>query len=162
MLEAFAYSIVDSSLTEWIQLTYWLWPVLEIIHFIGLSLLLGGLMVVDLRMAGHFRDLNPAATHKLLPLVLVGFGLNLITGVLFFYGDPLRYSINIGFQIKMVLVALAGLNALLYHWKIKPGIATWDLDGDSPPIAKFVAYASLSLWFGVLLCGRWIPYVGTG
>ena len=120
MLESFAYSIVDSSLTEWIQLTYWLWPVMEIIHFIGLSLLLGGLIVVDLRMAGHFRALNPAATHKLLPLVLVGFGLNLTTGVLFFYGDPLRYSENIGFQIKMVMITLAGLNVLLYYWKIKP------------------------------------------
>ena len=162
MLESFAYSIVDSSLTEWIQLTYWLWPVMEIIHFIGLSLLLGGLIVVDLRMAGHFRALNPAATHKLLPLVLVGFGLNLTTGVLFFYGDPLRYSVNIGFQIKMVLVTLAGLNALLYYWKIKPVMATWDPHSDSPPIAKFVAYVSLSIWTGVLLCGRLIPYVGTG
>ena len=162
MLESFAYSIVDSSLTEWIQLTYWLWPVMEIIHFIGLSLLLGGLIVVDLRLAGHFRALNLAATHKLLPLVLVGFGLNLTTGVLFFYGDPLRYSVNIGFQIKMVLVTLAGLNALLYYWKIKPVMATWDPHAASPPIAKFVAYASLSLWTGVLLCGRLIPYVGTG
>jgi hypothetical protein len=162
MLESFAYSIVDSSLTEWIQLTYWLWPVMEIIHFIGLSLLLGGLIVVDLRMAGHFRALNPAATHKLLPLVLVGFGLNLTTGVLFFYGDPLRYSVNIGFQIKMVLVTLAGLNALLYYWKIKPVMATCDPHADSPPIAKFVAYVSLSIWTGVLLCGRLIPYVGTG
>ena len=162
MLESFAYSIVDSSLTEWIQLTYWLWPVMEIIHFIGLSLLLGGLIVVALRLAGHFRALNLAATHKLLPLVLVGFGLNLTTGVLFFYGDPLRYSVNIGFQIKMVLVALAGLNALLYYWKIKPAMATWDPHADSPPIVKLVAYASLSLWTGVLLCGRLIPYVGTG
>jgi hypothetical protein len=162
MLESFAYSIVDSSLTEWIQLTYWLWPVMEIIHFIGLSLLLGGLIVVDLRMAGHFRALNPAATHKLLPLVLVGFGLNFTTGVLFFYGDPLRYSVNIGFQIKMVLVTLAGLNVLLYYWKIKPVMATWDPHADSPPIAKFVAYVSLSIWTGVLLCGRLIPYVGTG
>ncbi len=162
MLEAFAVSIVDSPLTQWIQATYWLWPVMEIIHFIGLSLLLGGLIVVDLRMAGHFRVLNPAATHKLLPLVLVGFGLNLTTGVLFFYGDPLRYSVNIGFQIKMVLVALAGLNALLYYWKIKPVMAAWDPHADSPPIVKLVAYASLSLWTGVLLCGRLIPYVGTG
>ena len=162
MLESFAFSIVDSSLTEWIQLSYWLWPVLEIIHFIGLSLLLGGLIVVDLRMAGHFRALNPAATHKLLPLVLVGFGLNLTTGVLFFYGDPLRYSVNIGFQIKMVLITLAGLNALLYYWTIKPVMATCDPHADSPPIAKFVAYVSLSIWTGVLLCGRLIPYVGTG
>ena len=162
MLESFALFIVDSPLTQWIQLTYWLWPVLEITHFIGLSLLLGGLIVIDLRMAGHFKALNLTATHQLLPLVLLGFGLNLVTGVLFFYGDPLRYSVNIGFQIKMVLVTLAGLNALLYYWKIRPVMSTWDPHADSPPIAKFVAYASLTVWTGVLLCGRLIPYVGTG
>ena len=162
MLETFALSIVDGPLNQWIQLTFWLWPVLEIIHFIGLSLLLGGLIVIDLRMAGHFKALNLAATHKLLPVVLIGFSLNLVTGVLFFYGDPLRYSVNIGFQIKMMLVVLAGLNTLLYYWKITPVMHTWDPNADSPPLAKFVAYASLMTWTGVLLCGRLIPYVGTG
>lgn len=162
MLESFAVSIVDGSLNQWIQATYWLWPVLEIIHFTGLSLLLGGLIVIDLRLAGHFRALNPAATHKLLPVVLLGFGLNLVTGVLFFYGDPMRYAVNIGFQIKMVLVGLAGLNALLYYWKINPAMHSWEPDANALPIAKFVAYASLALWTGVLMCGRLIPYVGTG
>ncbi len=162
MLESFALSILDSPLNLWIQATYWLWPVMEIIHFMGLSLLLGGLIIVDLRMAGHFKVLNAAATHQLLPVVLIGFGLNLVTGVLFFVGDPMRYSVNIGFQIKMVLVALAGLNALLYHWKVSPVMRNWDANTDSPPIAKAVAYTSLTVWTGVLLCGRLIPYVGTG
>ena len=66
-MEAFAESIVGGSLNLWIQATYWLWPVMEISHFIGLSLLLGGLLVIDLRMAGHFRSFDPAATHRLLP-----------------------------------------------------------------------------------------------
>ena len=162
MLESFAASIVDGPLNQWIQSAYWLWPIMEIIHFMGLSLLLGGLIIIDLRMAGYFKVLNPATTHKLLPAVLLGFVLNLITGVLFFYGDPLRYSINIGFQIKMVLVLLAGLNALLYHWKVSPVMRTWNPAADSPPMAKIVAFTSLTIWTGVLLCGRLIPYVGTG
>jgi hypothetical protein len=161
-MESFALSIVDGPLNQWIQATYWLWPVLEIIHFMGLSLLLGGLIVIDLRMAGHIRALNPAATHKLLPLLFIGFGLNLITGVLFFYGDPLRYSVNIGFQIKMMLVILAGMNAGLYYWKINPAMGNWEQNAEAPSDAKFVAYTSLTLWFGVLLCGRLIPYVGSG
>jgi hypothetical protein len=139
-----------------------LWPVLEIIHFVGLSLLLGGLIVIDLRLAGHIREFNLVATHKLLPFVLMGFGLNLITGILFFIGDPMRYSINIGFQIKMVLVVFAGLNAMLYYWKVNPVMHSWDSSAPSPTIGQFVAYASLGLWTGVLLCGRLIPYVGTG
>ena len=100
--------------------------------------------------------------HKLLPLVFIGFGLNLVTGILFFYGDPMRYSINIGFQIKMFLVMLAGLNALLYWWKVSPLLGEWDNESAPPRIARFVAYASLLVWTGVLLCGRLIPYVGTG
>jgi len=162
MLESFALSIVDGPLNIWIVSTYWLWPVLEIIHFTGLSLLLGGLIIIDLRIVGHFRTLSPVVTHKFLPAVLVGFGLNFITGVLFFYGDPLRYAVNIGFQIKMLLVVLAGLNALLYYWKINPLVHSWNSNTESPRIAKFVGYTSLSLWTAVLLCGRLIPYVGTG
>lgn len=161
-MEAFAESIVGGSLNVWIQATYWLWPIMEISHFIGLSLLLGGLLVIDLRMAGHFRSFDPTVTHRLLPFVLIGFGINLLTGILFFYGDPMRYSINIGFQIKMGLVVLAGLNAVFYYWKVGPVMCCWDANTPSPPIAKFVAYTSLALWTGILLCGRLIPYVGTG
>jgi hypothetical protein len=162
MLEVLAESIVDGPLNQWVQSIFWLWPLMEIVHFIGLSLLLGGLIVIDLRMAGHFKALDPSATHKLLPWVFIGFGLNLVTGVLFFYGDPMRYSVNIGFQIKMVLIVIAGLNALLYYWKINPVMHTWDASAESPPIAKLVAYTSLAVWTSVLLCGRLIPYVGTG
>ena len=161
-METFAESIVGGSLNLWIQATYWLWPLMEISHFIGLSLLLGGLLVIDLRMAGHFRSFDPAFTHRLLPFVLIGFGINLFTGILFFYGDPMRYSINIGFKIKMGLVLLAGLNAAFYYWKVGPAMCYWDANTPSPPIAKFVAYTSLVLWAGILLCGRLIPYVGTG
>jgi hypothetical protein len=162
LLDFLAQIALDSSLNQLIQAAYWLWPVLEIIHFVGLSLLLGGLIVIDLRMAGHFRGFDLQATHKLLPLVFLGFGLNLVTGILFFYGDPMRYSINIGFQIKMILVIIAGLNALLYYWKVRPLLAGWDADTVPPAIARGVAYTSLLVWTGVLLCGRLIPYVGTG
>ncbi|MEX0962710.1 MAG: hypothetical protein WDZ52_01530 [Pseudohongiellaceae bacterium] len=161
-METFAESIVGGSLNSLIQGTYWLWPVLEISHFIGLSLLLGGLLVIDLRMAGHFRAFDPAAAHKLLPFVLLGFGINLVTGILFFYGDPMRYAINIGFQIKMGLVVVAGLNAALYYFRVSPMMHGWDETTVSPPIAKVVAYTSLAVWAAVLLCGRLIPYVGTG
>lgn len=162
MLESLALILVDSPLNLWIQKTFWLWPVLEIIHFTGLSLLLGGLIVIDLRLAGLFKGFSLSATHKLLPVVMLGFTLNLITGILFFYGDPLRYAVNIGFQIKMILVLLAGINALLYYWKINPVIEQWESSGATPIMAKLVAYSSLALWTGVLLCGRLIPYVGTG
>lgn len=162
MLQSLAEAIYGTPLNQWIQASYWLWPVLEISHFIGLSLLLGGLIIIDLRLAGHIKALNLRATHQLLPVVFLGFAVNAVTGVLFFIGDPLRYASNIGFQIKMVLVMIAGLNALLYYWKISPVIHTWNPQAAPPLLAKCVAYGSLTVWVGVLLCGRLIPYVGTG
>lgn len=163
MLESLATALVDGPLYHWINNEMvWLWPMMEILHFMGLSLLLGSLFIIDMRMAGHFRALDPAATHRLLPLVFIGFGLNLVTGTLFFCGDPTRYAVNIGFQIKMLLVIVAGLNALLYYWKIRPVMDSWDARGNPPLLAKLVAYTSLGAWTGVLLLGRLIPYVGTG
>jgi len=162
MLQALASLVMDSPLNQWIAATYWLWPVLEITHFIGLSLLLGGLIIMDLRLAGHIRALSPVAIHSLLPIIILGFVMNFGSGILFFFGDPMRYAINIGFQVKMVLVGVAGLNAAFYYWKLHPVMHSWTADSLSPPIAKVVAYTSLFTWLGVLLCGRLIPYVGTG
>ena len=162
MLYSFADYALDSGLNQLIANTFWLWPVLETLHFIGLSLLLGGLLVIDLRVAGHFRGFHPRAVHQLLPLVVTGLALNITTGVLFFFGEPIRYAANIGFQTKMVLVLLAGLNVLFYYLKIDPQVRHWERDTPSPALAKTVAYTSLAAWFGVLLLGRLIPYVGSG
>ena len=162
MLEHLAKLISNSSLTEWIQTEYWLWPILEIAHFLGLTLLLGGLIIIDLRMLGFFRNINLQATHKIIPIVIMGFSLNLVTGVLFFYGDPMRYSVNIGFQIKMVLILIAGLNAAVYHLKSRDLLRSAEPNGSPDYRARLVASISLSSWCGVLLLGRLIPYVGTG
>ncbi len=162
MLDYFAQAALASSLNQWILATFWLWPVLEILHFIGLTLLMGGLLVVDLRMLGMYESVPIAATHKILPFVLAGFALNLITGILFFIGDPMRYSVNEGFQLKMLLILLAGANALFFHlrdWLPTQSRIVRMLKGIT---VKVAAVISLTLWTGVLLLGRLIPYVSTG
>ena len=162
MTESLVQAIEGGAINTWVLSTYWLWPLLEIIHFIGLSLLLGSMLVVDLRLAGYLRQIDIISTHRLLPWAVIGFVMNLATGFLFFMGDPARYSINIGFQMKMVLVLIAGLNVLVFVWKINPVIGDWDSHGDTPALAKTVAWVSLVAWSGVLLLGRLIPYIGTG
>ena len=162
MIQALVQAIEGSAINSWVLATYWLWPLLEILHFIGLTLLLGAMLIIDLRLAGYLRQMKISSTHQLLPLAMMGFSLNMVTGVLFFLGDPGRYAINIGFQIKMVLVLIAGLNALWFAIKVSPAMLGWDPHGDTPATAKIVAYVSLGTWFGVLLLGRLIPYVGTG
>ena len=162
MLMAFAQSLSETSLHSWVVSQTWLWPTLEVTHFFGLTLLIGGLLVVDLRVLGAAASSPLLATYRLLPIVLVGFGLNLITGVLFIFGDPFRYAANIGFQAKMIIICLAGANALYHHLKVTPLLSAASLSADVPMVAKVSAAASLLAWTTVLLLGRLIPYVGTG
>ncbi|MGI9259974.1 MAG: DUF6644 family protein [Gammaproteobacteria bacterium] len=140
----------------------WTWPILETLHFFGLCMLLGGLLVIDLRLLGFNRVIPAVSVHDLLPFVIAGFVINLITGIGFFVGDPHRYAINIAFQLKMVLVVLAGLNALYYQFKLAPELDGWTESSEIPVNAKVVGATSLVLWFGVLAYGRLIPYMGTG
>lgn len=143
----------------------WTWPILEIIHFLGMCLLIGSIIVIDLRVMGFERIIPAVSIHRLLPLTFIGFGVNFLTGIMFLFGDPYRYAVNISFQLKMILVLLAGLNALLYKFKVEPlleGPAAVANGGDFPFIAKAVGAASLLFWLGVMSFGRLIPYLGTG
>ena len=162
MLQSFASNIADSGLNRWIAETYWLWPVLEIIHFIGLSIMLGSLLIIDARLLGMLRTWDAGSVKKLVPLVWVGFCINLASGTIFFVGDPMRYAINIGFQLKMLLILLAGLNVLVYELQVRLMAAGRDAAARMPAGARLAAAASLAIWAGVLLLGRLIPYVGTG
>lgn len=117
---------------------------------------------MDLRVLGVSASIPLLAAYRLLPLVLVGFGLNLITGVLFSIGDPFRYAANIGFQAKMVFVLLAGANAFYHHISITPLLIGLEKGARTPAAAKISAAVSLLAWSAVLLLGRLIPYVGTG
>ncbi|MBT8079638.1 MAG: hypothetical protein KJO31_13755 [Gammaproteobacteria bacterium] len=162
VIESVVNWIEGGVINSWVVGSAWVWPTLEILHFVGLSLLLGAIVVVDLRMAGLIRSLELTAVTRLLPLAGLGFLINVTTGVLFFFGDPARYSVNVGFQIKMLLVVLAGVNALWFFMKIEPQVQHWT-PGSAPPLtARLVGVTSLATWFGVLLLGRLIPYIGTG
>ena len=93
--------------------------------------------------------------------MIFGFLLNLITGILFIYGDPSRYAINIGFQIKLILILLAGCNAAIYHFRVEGYVLDLGSSSIRPPLTiKLVGLTSLSLWTGVLLLGDLFPMSG--
>jgi len=160
-----------ASIIDWMQSTWinnlavgyaWSWPTLETLHFFGMCVLFGALIIMDLRLIGWEKAAAVVDTDKLYPIALAGFSINLITGIIFCFGDPGRYFINISFQIKMVLLLLAGLNFLFYKVKVEHMLAGIGPGQDTPTIAKVVGAASLILWTGVLTYGRLIPYLGTG
>jgi hypothetical protein len=128
-----------------------------------MCLLFGPIIIMDLRLLGFDRlALSSAATHKLIPLTLAGFAINLVTGVFFLFGNPYRYAMNISFVLKAILIVLAGINAIYFWKKALPILEHTGPHEDAPTHIKLVGLSSLLLWTGVLCFGRLIPYLGTG
>lgn len=160
-------SILDWMESSWLNtlmLDYqWSWVTAETLHFTGMCLLFGSVIIMDLRLLGFDRRaVSAAAVHRLVPFALIGFGINLVTGILFFFGLPYRYAINISFQIKMLLVALAGINVVYFWLRATRALEAGGSNDDPPLKLKVVGLTSLVLWTGVLCFGRLIPYLGTG
>ena len=137
----------------------WVWPGSETFHFIGLSLLFGIVLMVNLRMLGIIRTVPFAAMHRLLPWGMLGLVINTITGMLFFVAKPEQYTYNLAFQLKVVFLLLAGGNLLFLTvfddaWVFE--------EGDEPALpVKLVAACSIFLWIGVIFFGRMLPYIGS-
>jgi uncharacterized membrane protein len=136
---------------------WWLWPSAEAAHFIGLSLLFTAVMIVCLRVLGLATSLPAAALYQLLPLGMLGFGLNLATGILFFIGKPAMYMSGI-FYWKIVLIVVGGVSGLYFTalgkaWTVAPG-------EQAPLQAKIVAASTIAVWLGVLYCGHMLPFLG--
>src|SRR4030095_16360499 len=93
----------------------WLWPLCETLHFMGLALLVGIVGVLDLRLLGMAGDLPLGPLQRLMPWAILGFTLNLVTGVMFFAGDPFQYIHNVAFAFKLIFIGLAGANVILYY-----------------------------------------------
>lgn len=138
--------------------TPWMWPTCETLHFVGLSLLLGVVLVVDLRMLGLMRGVSFQSLHRLLPWAALGFAVNIGTGMLFFVGIPGQYIHNKAFYWKIGLAMLAGLNAVYFTILDEP----WSLGPkeDAPLTAKIAAGSAMLLWLGVLYFGSMLPFIG--
>ncbi|MBL03658.1 MAG: DUF6644 family protein [Acidobacteriota bacterium] len=150
---------------EWLQNTDWsiairesllLYPLIETTHVLALCVSVGLIAIVDLRLIGlSFSNvLISEVTGKLIPWALVGFTLMVTSGLLLFYANPLKASQNLFFQIKMVALLLAGLNAFFFHAVIYRKATTWDSLQIVPFRARLAGCASLTLWTAVLVSGR--------
>jgi hypothetical protein len=150
-------------LSGFMYATPWTWPWAEALHFIGMALLFGSIFVMDVRLLGFFKDrISLHAVHDLTPWGLIGFSINLITGIGFFVTRPGSYMSNIAFQLKLVCLLLAGLNFLVFWFVIRKQLETVPDYGDAPVSGKLVGLASLLLWTGVIWGGRMIPVYGLG
>lgn len=138
---------------------FWLWPTMETIHFIGLCVMFGSLLVLDMRVLGWARFVNMPSALKFIPVAIAAFSLNLISGIAFYCGDPFRYTPNVAFRWKMLLIVLAGVNALWFWFGEHTELKRLADGEDAALRAKTVAFLSLAMWVAVIILGRMIPYV---
>jgi hypothetical protein len=145
----------------------WVWPLSEVLHFIGLILLVGIVTILDLRMLGVAKRMPAAPLQKLMPWAVLGFVLCVLTGLLFVTGlwanvkthplEALRYDYFL--QAKLIFILLAGLNLLAYYWSgVARAVEALGPGDDAPAVAKFIGAGSLVLWIGVVYWGRLIPW----
>ena len=146
---------VGRRIGNFVRDTPWLWPTLETLHFVGLSLLIGVLLLVNLRMLGFAPQLSLGAVDRLLPWAVLGLGINIVSGMLFTMGQD--YTKNNAFYWKLVFVVVGGANLLYFFfdrgWAAEPGV-------DVPMMSKIAAVCALFLWVGVMYWGSMLPFIG--
>ena len=128
------------------------YPALEVLHIAGIALLLGSLVLLELRVWGLQAELPLRPLARLaLGVTAVGFGLVLLSGLLMFAAQPAELLANRAFLIKLGLVQLAGLNAVWFHGR--------DSLGRCDGLARAQTALSTGIWLAAIICGRWIAYV---
>jgi hypothetical protein len=139
----------------------WMFPTIETLHVLFLALVLSAIAVVDLRLAGvtlKERGVDDLM-RRTLPGAWVSFVGAVITGVMMFASSATHYGANAAFWLKMILLALAGLNMAVFHLGAYRKMHLWDPEALPPIAARAAALISLTLWVGVVLAGRWIGFL---
>jgi hypothetical protein len=135
-------------------------PIVEGTHLLGLAFILGPVLMFDLRLSGlAWRDHPVSKIARIfVPYSLTGALLMFATGVALFCAEAVKCYNSGWFRIKVVLLIVAGLNALYFHTKTQSTWAAWDNRPTPPPNARMAGVLSMVFWAGVLLAGRWTAY----
>jgi hypothetical protein len=136
------------------------WSLLEGTHLLMLMLFAGTILVVDLRLLGvTFRRTKVSViSDAILPLTIFSFVLVVLSGMALLFSRPITYYHTVWFLAKMVFLALALLNIVVFHGRVQATQESWDADETPPSAARMSAAASLTLWTLVIICGRFTPY----
>jgi hypothetical protein len=139
----------------------WGFAALEMVHVTATTLIVGMIAIVDLRLIGVGAK-GSAITdiyRDVIPLTWAAFVVAAITGGLLFISQAMEYYANIGVRLKFSLLALIGINMLVFRWILYPGISKWDRDAPVPFAAKLAGAISLVSWISVVAAARWIAYL---
>jgi hypothetical protein len=140
--------------------SFYMYGWIESLHVITLTVSLGMLIVIDLRMLGLWLKDVPASkiAERLDRPMLIGFAIMVVTGVLLYVGIPIRTTQSLWFRIKVILLVAAFINAWLFRKHMQASVGTWDAAPVPPRRTRIAAALSLTLWASVVTCGRFIAY----
>lgn len=149
--------------TRWsIQLleSFYVWPLVESTHVLGIALFVGTAIMMDLRLLGVTFQGIPVSdfTGRMLPWTRIGFALMVVTGLLLFYSNPLRYYHNIFFRVKILVLIVAGINVWWFHSRTHRSVERWGGDPKPPRGARVAGMVSIVAWALVVVAGRMIAY----
>ena len=137
-----------------------MYPLVESSHVLFLLLFVGLTVMFDLRLLGLAltRVTVSDMANRILPWVRAGFAVMAFTGVLLFYAIPVRTYQSVWFRAKVIMLVLAAINIWYFHYRVFPNVELWDTDAKLPWKARRAGLASLILWGGIIVAGRFIAY----
>jgi len=152
--------IQGTSMSVGIRESIWIYPIVDVLHCVGILLVAGTIAVVDLRLLGFGMRRSPVSSvlGQVLPWTRFGFVFMLLTGSLIAWSEPLKLYKSPFFRVKLAFLTLAGLNALFFHYSVSRGIGAWDSASLTPARARLAAVISIVCWICVIAAGRAIGY----
>ena len=150
----------NSSVADNIRENDLLFPVIESVHVLAICLVVGSILVVDLRLLGFASTKWPVSrvTRAILPLTWGAFIVAVASGGLMFISNATKYLGNGFFVAKLCLIAVAGLNMAIFHFIGAKDLPRWENDRRPPLPARLAGGVSIVLWIAVVACGRWIGF----
>jgi hypothetical protein len=152
-------AIEGSSLARWMREALWAYPAVETIHILALAIVVGSIVIVDLRILGLSREVPVSRLSRhALPWTVGAFAVAMTTGLLMFTAHAGDFLTNRVFALKMGLILAAGTNAGILHAGPMRSVAQWDTGVLPPARVRFSAALSIAIWVGVVACGRLLAY----
>ena len=137
-----------------------LFPAIESVHVVAICLVVGSILVLDLRLLGFASIRRPVSrlAGAILPVTWGAFTLAAASGFLLFMSNATKYLANGYFVAKIFLICAAGVNMTIFHWISARDLTDWEKDAFPPLRARLAGVASIVLWISVVACGRWIGF----
>jgi hypothetical protein len=159
----FLASLEASGLAARIRNSLYLFPLIESSHVIGLTMVFGTIAIIDLRLLGLASARRPytRVASDILKWTWAAFALTVTTGLLMFITNAGVYYHNFYFRSKMAMLALAGINVVIFELTAARSVHRWDKDAAAPLVGRTVAAVSLVIWISVIFLGRWIGFTTT-